>query len=73
MTHRSITAKRSSPRFRFISETIAELKKVTWLKWPDEVLYLTVLVLIVSVVVGLFLGIIDFGFTKLVNDLFIGG
>jgi len=34
---------------------------------------LTVLVLIVSVTVGLILGLIDWGFTNLVNKLFIGG
>jgi len=73
MKRRSATAKRSGSRFRFISETIAELKKVTWLKWPQEVLYLTALVLIVAVTIGLILGIVDYGFTRLVNDLFLGG
>ncbi len=72
MTQRSATAKRSGSRFRFISETIAELKKVVWLT-RREVVYLTVLVLIVSITAGLILGIIDYGFTKLVNDLFLGG
>ena len=72
MTHRSITAKRSGPRFRFIGETIAELKKVVWLT-RREAAYLTALVLIISIIVGVILGIIDFGFTKLVNDIFIGG
>ena len=61
-----------APRFKFISETIAELKKVVWLT-RQEVAYLTVLVLIIAATVGLFLGIVDFGFTKLVNDVFIGG
>ncbi len=72
MTQRNITAKRSRQRFRFISETIAELKKVVWLS-RREVTYLTVLVIIVSVVMGIFLGFIDFGFTKLVNNVFLGG
>ncbi len=72
MIHRNATAKRSGPRFRFISETIAELKKVVWLT-RREVTYLTVIVLIVAITVGLILGIIDYGFTKLVNDVFIGG
>ena len=69
---RSATAKRSSPRFGFISEIIAELKKVTWLT-RREWAYLTVLVLIVTVTVGLILGVIDYGFTRLVNDIFLGG
>ena len=68
MINRSATAKRSGPRFRFISETIAELKKVVWLT-RREAAYLTALVLIVSITVGLILGIIDYGFTKLVNDV----
>ena len=72
MTYRSATAKRSGSRFRFISETIAELKKVAWLT-RREVAYLTVLVLIVAITMGLILGVIDFGFTKLVNGLFLGG
>ena len=72
MTQRSATAKRSGPRFRFISETIAELRKVVWLT-RREVAYLTVLVLIVAITVGLILGVIDYGFTKLVNNFFLGG
>ncbi len=72
MTHHAASAKRSGPRFRFISETIAELRKVTWLS-RREVAYLTLLVLIVSITMGIILGIIDLGFTKLVNDVFIGG
>ena len=70
MTHH--TAKRSGSRFRFIGETIAELKKVVWLT-RREVAYLTVLVLIVSITMGIILGVIDFGFTKLVNNVFLGG
>ena len=69
MTHP--TTKRSGSRFRFISETIAELKKVVWLT-RREAAYLTVLVLIVAISVGLVLGAIDYGFTSLVDKLFIG-
>ncbi len=72
MKQRSATATRSGLRFRFISETIAELKKVVWLT-RREVAYLTALVLIVTVTAGLVLGIIDYGFSKLINDLFLGG
>ena len=72
MTYRSNTTKRSGPRFGFISETIAELKKVTWLS-RREVTYLTALVLIITIAVGIVLGIIDYGFTRLINDLFLGG
>ena len=72
MKSRSATTKRRGLRFRFISETIAELKKVVWLT-RREAAYLTVLVLIVAITVGLILGVIDYGFTRLVNDLFLGG
>ena len=64
--------KRSGSRFRFVSETIAELRKVVWLT-RREAAYLTVLVLIVTIAVGLVLGVIDYGFTNLVDKLFIGG
>ena len=60
--------KQRGPRFRFISETIAELKKVVWLT-RREAAYLAVLVIIVTAAVGLVLGIIDYGFSKLINDL----
>ncbi len=66
------TTKRSGSRFRFIGETIAELKKVVWLT-RREAAYLTLLVLIVSLTVGLVLGAFDYGFTNLVNKLFLGG
>ena len=72
MTSKGTTAKRSGPRFRFIGETIAELRKVVWLS-RREVLYLTVLVLILAISVGLILGVIDYAFTRLVDDVFIGG
>ena len=52
----------------YISETIAELKKVTWLSRRD-LLYLSGLVLLVTIVVGVILGGIDFGFSKLIEWL----
>jgi len=69
MTHP--TAKRSGSRFRFFSEIIAELRKVVWLT-KQEAAYLATLVLIVAIAVGLLLGAIDYGFTNLVDKLFIG-
>ena len=64
----STTTKRSSSRFRFIGDTVAELKKVTWLT-RRETAYLTALVLIVAVCVGAVLGLIDWGFSDLVELL----
>jgi preprotein translocase SecE subunit len=69
MTYRPAT-KRS--RFRFIREIIAEMKKVVWLS-RREATYLTFLVLLVTVAVALLLGAFDYGFTHLVDRLFLGG
>jgi preprotein translocase subunit SecE len=43
---------------RYVRETTGELRKVTWPTWP-EARRLTMLVLLVMVIVGLFLGLID--------------
>ncbi len=72
MRPRSADVKRSRPRFRFLGETRAELKKVVWLT-RREIAYLTVLVLIVCIATGLVLGGIDYGFTGLINKLFLSG
>ena len=64
-------AKRISSRFKFIGETISELKKVVWLT-RREAAYLTFLVLLVSLAAGIVLGAFDFGFTSLVDKVFIG-
>ncbi len=77
MKQRSSTAvkkKATGPKARtnFFSDIIAEMKKVTWLS-RRELIYLTGLVLLVTVVMALLLGVLDFGFTKLVNEVFIGG
>lgn len=72
MTQRSNVAKKSGPRFRLFADTIAELKKVVWLS-RREIIYLTGMVLIVAVTIGIILGIFDYGFTRLVDDVFLGG
>jgi len=71
VTHHTTPAKRIGSRFRFIGETIAELRKVVWLS-RREAAYLSVLVLIVSVAAGIFLGAVDYGFTGLVEKVFLG-
>ncbi|UCE97721.1 MAG: preprotein translocase subunit SecE [Dehalococcoidia bacterium] len=65
------TSKKNNSRLGFISETVAELKKVSWLS-RREAFYLTGLVLIVAITVGAILGAIDFGFSFLVDELIIG-
>ncbi len=72
MTYRTGVTKRAGSRFRFIGETIAELKKVVWLS-RREAIYLTGLVLAAAIAAGLFLGAFDYGFAQLVNKLFLGG
>jgi preprotein translocase subunit SecE len=64
-------ARRPRFRLRFFGEVIAELRKVVWLS-RREVMYLSTLVLVISVVAGLILGAIDFGFTGLVEQIFLG-
>ena len=68
MTQRAAVTKTSSSRFKFISDIIGELKKVVWLSRRDA-LYLTSLVLLISVVAGLVLGLLDLGFTGLIKAI----
>ena len=51
---------------RYFNETAGELRKVSWPTWP-EARQLTILVLIVMVVMGLFLGLMDLGASRLLN------
>ena len=53
---------------RFASESWSELKKVTW---PSriQVRNLTVLVFVISFVVGLFITVVDSGFDVLIRAL----
>ncbi len=72
MTHQTTIAKRVGSRFRFFGDIIAELKKVVWLS-RREAIYLTTLVLIVTVAMGILLGALDYGFTQLVDKFFLSG
>ncbi len=51
---------------RYFGETAGELRKVSWPTWP-EARQLTILVIIVTVVVGLFLGVVDWAANLLLN------
>lgn len=55
----------------FLKEVQAELGKVIW-PGRNEVIRLTIVVLLVSLIVGLFIGALDFVFTKIFSFL-IGG
>ena len=52
----------------FVQETIAELKKVTW-PTRGETIRLTAVVIVISLIIGLYLGIIDILLTKLLEVL----
>ena len=51
---------------RYFQETSGELRKVSWPTWP-EARQLTVLVIIVMVVVGIFLGGVDWASNLFLN------
>ena len=52
--------------FQFIRETRSELAKVVWPS-RQEILKITIAVIIMSLAVALFLGAVDFGLTKLLE------
>lgn len=51
---------------QFLAGSKAELKKVTWPS-PKQTLASTSIVIIVVIIVATFLGIVDFGLTKIVK------
>jgi len=53
----------------FVGDVIAELRKVTWPSF-NETRYLTVVVAIVAIAMGLFLGALDLAFGAIVERLF---
>jgi preprotein translocase subunit SecE len=72
MTQPTTTKKKGFRLFNYISEIVNELKKVVWLT-RRETAYLTGLVLIVTIIAGIILGALDFGFSQLVTKIFVGG
>ena len=53
-----------SKPIRFVKEAISELKQVVW-PTKEQVVRLTLIVIVVSVIAGLLIGGLDFIFTKL--------
>ena len=51
---------------RFLEEVRGEMKKVSW-PTRDEAIRLTGFVIIVSLIVGIYIGIFDYIFTKLMS------
>lgn len=54
---------------QFIREVVAELKKVTW-PTRAETMKLTAIVIVLSVLVGAFIGALDITFLKITTLLF---
>ncbi len=67
MTTHAVAAKPAGNRFiRFFSGIWGELKKVVWLS-RREAAYLTMIVLVVSIAVGIVLYACDLGFSTLID------
>lgn len=58
----------SLPGAKFLREVESELRKVTWPN-KDQVIRLTTIVIIISAVIGVYLGVLDFMFTNLMSFL----
>ena len=56
---------------QFVKDSVAELKKSTWLS-RQEVIQSTILVGIVVVLVSAYVGLIDFGLTRILGAV-VGG
>jgi len=65
-------SRRAVPRLRVLNDTWLELKKVVW-PTRAEATNLTTIVIVFSAAVGVFLGLVDMGFTWLVNALLVRG
>lgn len=57
------------PPVQFVHEVVTELKKVTW-PTRAETVKLTIVVIAVSIIVGIFIGIVDATFLKITSVLF---
>lgn len=52
----------------YLQEVKAEMNKVTWPS-RNDVVNLTILVIIVSVIIGIYIGGLDFTFTNVLNKV----
>jgi preprotein translocase SecE subunit len=71
MTQPTVAKRKGFRLFNYVGEIVNELKKVVWLN-RREVVYLTGLVLIITIITGIILGALDFGFSQLVDKIFLG-
>ena len=66
MAKKASRQKKGNPISRYLRETVAELRKVTW-PTRKEASQLTVIVLIVIGLTSVFLGLMDFLFARLIG------
>lgn len=52
--------------FNYLRDTRGELSHVSWPTQRQTIIY-TVLVIVLSIVTGIYLGLLDFGFTEALN------
>ena len=52
----------------FLKEVKVELEKVVW-PTPQQTFKLTIIVIVVTIVVGFFLGVVDYGLTTLLQSI----
>jgi preprotein translocase subunit SecE len=71
MTQPVVTKRKGFRLFNYIGEIVNELKKVVWLT-RREIVYLTGMVLIITIITGAMLGALDYGFSQLVDKIFLG-
>ena len=64
----STQAARRAVSFRIFGEVVGEIRRVTW-PTRQETMRLTLMVISVAVVIGIFLGIVDLGFSRLLDVL----
>jgi preprotein translocase subunit SecE len=56
---------------RFAMDIISELRKVVWPK-REDVVNLTIVIVIVTILIGAFLGLVDIGFSWLIDKTLLG-
>lgn len=62
---------KSKSRFSFFAEAVAELRKAHW-PTRQEVLRLSIMVIIICILIGAILFVLDLGFTKLFTIVVMG-
>ena len=53
---------------RFLSEVISELRKVVWPS-RDDIVHLTVVICILTIIIGAILGLIDIAFGRIIDEI----